>query len=269
MTAPGARRNTPSPTSTGWSSDDWYRDGEPQLHFYPRAKRLLCVAGTSVVAGAEAWGGRAPSRGEGDPTMAPQHSTPGTYVIGWRGPYVTRTWPWSRIGWGTPLRVSPDGRHLLYKTGAGPGASSWRRVDREIPAATLDAVKREYHALYGGGAIDGDGRLFDRDGDGVPEVWVFNDFGPWAVRYHADPNRNRRLDPGERLLGEMVHTTPADEANHARGLPVKLDTSHGCIHVKPADRDRLLALGAFEPGTLIAVHAPSEIVPERLRGEER
>jgi hypothetical protein len=131
-------------------------------------------------------------------------------------------------------------------------------VDHEIPGITVDDVIESFHSLYG------DNRKYDRNGDGVPEEWLFNDFGPVAITYFRDPNRNRVLDAGERIMGEMIHTTSENEAQTDRGLPVKMTHSHGCIHVRPADLGRLERLGAFKRGTLLFVHGPSEVVPEFL-----
>jgi hypothetical protein len=74
------------------------------------------------------------------------------------------------------------------------------------------------------------------------------------------------------LKGEMIHTTPPNEAQNSSDTAqqdpsrrdVRLEPSHGCIHVKPFDRDRFLRLGAFAVGNLLVVHAPSENVPEFL-----
>jgi hypothetical protein len=110
---------------------------------------------------------------------------------------------------------------------------------------------------------DGNPR-YDRDGDGIPDVWVFNDFGPVAINYFRDPNRNRKRDAGEKMMGEMIHTTPQNEGQTDRGDRVTLYPSHGCIHVRPADLARLLRAGAFKVGELVVVHGPSEIVWEDL-----
>ena len=88
----------------------------------------------------------------------------------------------------------------------------------------------------------------------VPRTWVFNDFGPIAVRWFKDLNGNRVVDGRETLSGQMFHTTPENEASHARGLPVRLVPSHGCIHLKPSERDRLFGMGAFRPKTSFIVH---------------
>lgn len=240
-----------------WSSDDWYRSGEDQLHFFPHQKRLVFTKGKRILADAPAWGGVAVERWDPARGMRPQPTTPGTYVIARHEPYVTKTWEYSRIPWGTPLTLDPSGEYVLYK--AGTGTNRWLRLDQKIPGMNAKKVKSEYSRLY-----DLDLRIHDSNGDGIPDTWVFNDFGPYAIRYFRDRNRNRKLDGGESLMGEMIHTTPENEAQTAQHQPVALDDSHGCIHVKPVDRDRFLKLRAFTPGYLLIVHGPSEVVPAFL-----
>ena len=244
-----------------WSRDDWYSDGEAQLHFFSRQKRLLFTNGKRIVAEAPAWGGVAVERWKPSEGMRPQETTPGTYVISGHGPYVTKTWKYSRIPWGTPLTVDPSGKYILYK--GGTGRNPWLRLDQQIPGMDAVKLKSEYGELYGRNP-----GIHDSNGDGIPETWVFNDFGPYAIRYFRDRNRNRKLDAGENLMGEMIHTTPQNEMQTAQHQPVQLDFSHGCIHVKPVDRDRFLRLRAFTPGYLIVVHGPSEVVPDFLSSVE-
>jgi hypothetical protein len=94
---------------------------------------------------------------------------------------------------------------------------------------------------------------------------VFNDFGPWAVRYFKDKNHNKKLDAGESLSGEMIHTTPENEGQIVKGEPVTLEPSHGCIHVSPADRDRFHAVGAFDKGVDLIIHVYAEAVPATMK----
>ena len=157
--------------------------------------------------------------------------------------------------------VSPRGKFVLYK--GGTGANRWLRVDELIPGMDAQKVRSEYKLLY-----DLNSRIHDANGDGIPDTWVFNEFGPIAIRYFRDRNRNRKLDAGESRMGEMIHTTPENEAQTVQGQPVELDTSHGCIHIKPSDRDLLLRLRAFAKGSLLVVHGPSELVPEFLSAVE-
>lgn len=224
--------------------------------FFPTPKRLIWTLGKKILATTEAWGGTPAIPGRRYPTMRPRETTPGTYVISGYEPYVTHTWEWSRIAWGTPLRLSTDGEHVLYQT--GHLANDWRRVDAIVPDGTVATIRERFHDLFP------DPRKYDWDNDGIPDSWVFNDFGPLVVRYFRDPNRNRRRDRDEPLMGEMIHTTPDDEGTTAAGEPVRLQPSHGCIHIKPLDRKRFLDVGAFKAGNLLVVHKTGDIVPDFL-----
>jgi hypothetical protein len=95
----------------------------------------------------------------------------------------------------------------------------------------------------------------------VPDVWLFNDFGPLAIRYFEDTNQNRKLDANEQLSGEMIHTTPDDEAATTRGQAFNLSESHGCVHIRPEDRTRLMGAGVFTIGTPFIVHPYADAFP--------
>jgi len=60
---------------------------------------------------------------------------------------------------------------------------------QRIPGITIAAIKDYYYGLYG------DSGKYDSDGDHIPESWVFNDFGPWAVRYFIDRIETRSSTP--------------------------------------------------------------------------
>lgn len=217
---------------------------------------IWLVAGKSPIV-AEAWGGEEP-----DPTirydvMKPRPTTPGRYVIYSYAPYRTNTWDMSKIAWGTRLTLDFSSKHVLYETGST--TRHWLRVEDKIWGATPAEIKRVYRAYFG------EDRKYDSDGDGIPDRWVFNDFGPWAVRYFRDRNRNKKLDPGETLSGEMIHTTPENEWQVATGESVKLRPSHGCIHVSPIIRDKLHAAGAFDRGVTLIIHAYTESVLSDMR----
>ncbi len=248
---------------TGEDGKDWYVAGESQIHFFPKPKRLLWTVGKKIMLDVEAWGGQKAVPHHHyrydpiDQGMRPRLTTPGIYVISGWAPYRTQSWDLSRIPWGTELRLDATGRHLLYKTGLS--SHPWRPLESIIPGATVAFVRREFEALWGGN------RRYDRDGDGVPEAWVLNDFGPVAINYFRDLNRNRKLDVGERVMGEMIHTTPDNQGQTDQGIAVEMGYSHGCIHVRPADLTRLLSVGAFKVGELLVVHGLDEIVWEDLQ----
>jgi hypothetical protein len=143
----------------------------------------------------------------------------------------------SAIKWGTPLKdMGPVKDDVWYQLPSG----KWASVTKDIGISRTE-LKAYYKRLY---------KI-----DKVPDKWVFNDFGPVAVRYFKDLNGNKLLDGSERLSGEMMHTTPDNEAQFARSKPVKLDHSHGCIHIRPQDRNVLEGLGLFKNGTVFKVRS--------------
>lgn len=220
---------------------------------------MIWVVGGEPSLWVQAWGGTDPIPGWDDGGMRPRETTPGRYLIYSRGPYVTHTWPWSRIPWGTPLRVDRTATVPVVMYATGMVHPAWRPVRDQIPHITTAQIVREYGKLFG------DSGVCDLDADRIPDRWVFNDFGPWAVRYYRDDNHDGRLDGKETLSGEMIHTTPEDEAETARGVRVRLGASHGCIHVSPRGRQKLLAVGAFEPGTPLIIHPYTDSLPAGWR----
>jgi hypothetical protein len=223
------------------------------LHFYPSSHTLLWIVGGKTKLKAEGWGGEEPEGGVAYRVMPPRQTTPGNYVIYSHGPYRTKTWNASRIPWGTRLMVDQATFTVFFET--GNSSPKWQKVTDRIPDWTWLVIRQEYYRMYG------ESHLYDSDYDSVPSIWVFNDFGPTAIRYFVDRNQNRRLDEGESLSGEMFHTTPDDEANVALHQTVRLQPSHGCIHVNPIGRDKLFAAGAFKKGTPFIVHPYSEKAP--------
>jgi len=225
----------------------WVVNGIPKLH-------------------AEAWGGVAAAPGATFKIMKPERTKPGRYVIHSYGSYVTNSWPMAKIRWGTPLKVEGTGndKYVLYQTGTTH--RSWKRVDSIISVGTYLGLQGYFRMMYG------DDGHYDHDHDGIPDKWVFNEFGPKAVRYFKDLNDDGVLDGNEQLMGDMIHTTPQNEAQYALDLEdpekkkkktssVKLDDSHGCVHISPRDRDRLHGAGAFDKGTIFIVHGYNEPVP--------
>ena len=208
-----------------------------RLEFFPGEKRLILVVDGTPALEIEAWGGPQTevSRGPGEPFGAGP-TDPGQYVIWTVAPYVTRTWPWSRIRWGARLKLATDDLDdLLYQADAG----KWRSV-KKLTGLKRATIAHRYYELYGEWR--------------VPETWVFNDFGPTAIRYFKDRNHDGRLDDGETLSGEMFHTTPDNEASSSASMY----ESHGCIHLRPAQRDRMIGAGGFRRGMPLVIHTYTE-----------
>lgn len=234
------------------------------LHFFPGPKTLIWVVpGTAPVVAAAAGGEEPKPGGTTDAVMTPHRTTAGSFVIHSYGPYRTKTWQLSRIVWGTPLKAEgTSGKREVYFRPAGHH-HHWRLVRHLVPMATTKWIRWAYATLY-----KDDAALYDKDGDGIPDRWLFNDFGPLAVRYFRDTNHDGKLDGDEHLSGEMLHTVQLNEAqnasNEAAGKivrPITLFASHGCIHVAPKDRDRFRNAGAFDRGTTFFIHPYGEKVP--------
>lgn len=203
-----------------------------ELHFYPGDKRLLFVVDAKLVLDVDAWGGPTYPGRKVPGEMQAMPTTPGRFRVGWVGKYVTSSWKRSKIRWGARLRRHPaSSDDFLYE--ASPG--QWRSV-KAMTGATRQQLEAEYARLY--------------KQPGVPERWCFNDFGSVAIRYYEDRNDNHKRDAGEPLSGEMFHATAESEADPG----AVLYSSHGCIHLRPLDRDALLNGGAFALGTLVVVH---------------
>ena len=78
----------------------------------------------------------------------------------------------------------------------------------------------------------------------IPDTWIFND---------------------ERIHGQFHHTTPFNEAQTALGLPVRLEESHGCVHLKPVDIQEMITAGYMRKNAKVTVHryADRKIPPVR------
>jgi len=210
----------------------------------------------------EAWGGAKPQPGVNYDPMDPRETTPGRYLVHSYSAYhrIDGVWLSSKIRWGARLRVERVRNETQVFVETDDRTRRWQLVSDLIPGITTREIQLEFRHRFGFG-----GR-YDLDGDGIPDVWVFNDCGPKAVRYFRDRNHNGRLDrdKGEKLSGEMIHTTPINEGQAEQGLPVTLVSSHGCIHIAPAARDAFAAAGAFKRGTQLIIHPYSESTPEVL-----
>lgn len=201
-----------------------------------------------------------------DPTEA------GRYVLAAPVHYTTRTWPTSTIPWGAPLRTRGDGETEYSPDGGkswrpvtGPDgvfSLAWIAFEERGRAADADAMNKQNAGKPGWKpvraqpmtaaekqAIHDSARRYLLDREGKPMTsWLANDFGPWAW------NLQRRLGGGKLERSAMfVHTTPQNERETAAGAEVVLTNSHGCIHVRPRDRDEMMELGYLQAGVAFVV----------------
>ena len=209
-----------------------------ELHFYPGQNILAVLNGGKVTKRFVAYGG--PEHGGSDPRMPEIPTTPGTYIIHHTHAYSTPSWPMSKIKWGTPLKdMWPGKDDIWYQLPSG----KWGSVKNAIGISRSDLISY-YQALY--------------NIKKSPDKWLFNDFGPVAIRFFKDLNGNKILDGKESLSGEMIHTTPLNEAEFVNGDPITMKHSHGCIHIKPQDRNVLQGMGLFKNGIVFKVHTYKE-----------
>ena len=220
------------------------RRASMELHFFPGQDILAVKKGARYIAQYNARGGPAIKRISSPGEMPEEPTWPGVYIIDGTVKYSTPTWKLSTIKWGVKLvdkpDVKPDG-DVYYELPNKRLASVLKDVG--VTRKQIISLNTRYYRQMG-----------------VPKRWLFNDFGPIAIRWFKDMNGNKLLDRNERLEGQMFHTTPENEGEHARGPRVFLQPSHGCIHLKPADRDFLLGSGAFAPKTVFIVHEYNETI---------
>lgn len=166
----------------------------------------------------------------------------GTYAIAYCGQHSSRRYPaWSSVPWGSQLRKELTGTLSVMVEGR------WRPLSDFTTVTETDIIAYNYQ-LYG------DAKL--------PATWIFNDFGHVTCYYFKDLNDDGKLNPSrESIEGEFIHTTPVDEAMAARGQPVILTESHGCIHVKPADIDSMIAKDYLKKGNPMVVHGYTDPLP--------
>jgi hypothetical protein len=93
----------------------------------------------------------------------------------------------------------------------------------------------------------------------IPKKWVFNDFGHMTCYLYRDVNNNARQDAKEPTMSEMLHADPVGEAAAKLGDPVRLDASHGCVHLKPADIDDMISRKFMKKDNPVIVHQYTEM----------
>jgi hypothetical protein len=167
-----------------------------------------------------------------DPTPA------GLYTLGPQQHVITPSWPKSVIPWGANLRINKD-KEIEFEAAdgkwhlaSGPkgevtqaGRQFFARERKQVKTADLVAIVRNFF-------ID------PKTGDLRSTTWKSNDFGRWGwnLRLRGTPT------------AYYIHTTPDDEAATDEGKAVLLGNSHGCVHLKPNDRDTMMKKGYLKEG---------------------
>lgn len=190
--------------------------------------------------------GGAPDRGGHTRESTP----PGQYTLGPRTHVTTPSWPNSVIPWGAALRI--NGGEVEYQTTGG----NWRVATG--PDGDVTQAKMAFERRGGSIPVLADQMAQTRakfidpaTGALRSATWEKNDFGVWGWNLLRDG----------RQTAYYVHTTPENEAQASSGTSIDLENSHGCIHLDPAERDRLMNAGVLKQGTPFEVRPYSETGP--------
>ena len=187
----------------------------------------------------EVMGGPPPGEGFKDAGGHVAESTPaGSYVLGRAEHHVTLRWPESVVAWGAELR-DRDGT-IEYRVG-----NEWKPAsgaNGTVTRAWIDFSARSGAHMSLAEADRRAREMFFEKGTLLPKA-NRNNFGPWAWNLM----KNGRRTP------YYLHTTPASEAATVAGTPFELSPSHGCVHLRPSDRDELVAGGFLKAGVPVDV----------------
>jgi hypothetical protein len=166
-----------------------------------------------------------------DGTHTADPSKAGTYKLGAGKSVVTKNWAWSQIAWGAPLREHNG--NIQYKN---PGEDWKDAVRGETPV--IGPEKKDFY--------NEDGTLM--------ATWTKNDFGETAYKVEGSPGLFIHTDPGtEKKLREEKSDQKVTDESQLVHSPMNLSHSHGCLHVDPYDRNRLMREGYLAKGVTIVI----------------
>lgn len=192
----------------------------------------------TIVEAIQARGGPPFSMKDREHTADP--SKAGTYKLGEGKSVVTSAWGLrDKIAWGAPFRMHDN--EVQFKN---PG-EDWQFASG--PKSVLNKDLKVEH--------------FKRNGELIKE-WRHNDFGQTAFEIQGSP-------------GLFVHTSPdtedllkKEEEEHKVHEPLQLDHSHGCLHVEPLDRNRLMTTGYLQKGVTLVIKRYDEYLDPKAKNRK-
>ncbi len=215
------------------------------------ANVIKIIATTSkVVAEFDARGGVVESQDGGALQMDPTPA--GEYLIAWRETHVSQIWLFSKIAWGTPIRLNASGDAEAKIN------NKWvatKVIDSELTTKKILKTYNDFRRSV-------DKTLPQLTEMTFPKFWRLNDFGPIAVLMYQDKDNDRQFSvKKDKIRQEMFHTTPINHFQEEFGKEVLLEDSHGCIHIKPVDMKKMLDSGYFSKNNTVIVHTYDESLP--------
>jgi len=206
---------------------------------------IYVVLGGQVVANYAACGG--PKDGFDDRGHVAGETPPGHYILGPRHRHVTLNWPPSSIPWGALIRRAANGEVEFddgsgWKPATGDGAPMNKALIRSYKIAgqavpPLAQIREDARAAFDINLKNPTGQLVT--------MWERNDFGQWAFNLRRDGKGTPYY----------IHTTPRDEYATAHNLAFSLVQSHGCVHIRPDDRETMMQAGYLAAGIPFEVRA--------------
>lgn len=152
---------------------------------------------------------------------------PGQYVLDQAEHHTTRNWPGSVVPWGARIRERNE--IIEYELGG-----TWRAASGPHGAVTSAIVlwnhRSAKHITVGIASRQAREMFYSQDDGKLMSEWLENDFGKWSWNM----KRNGVRTP------YFIHTTPADELATRSGKPFELKYSHGCLHIRPNNRVKMV-----------------------------
>jgi hypothetical protein len=150
------------------------------------------------------------------------------------------------VPWGAAIR--DNGGIIEYQVG-----STWKAASGRFGSVT-NAILRfsaRSHRRLGLLRADELARAMFFSGTTLITRWNKNDFGKWSWNLKRDGHRTPYF----------IHTTPGDEAATAAATAFEMEQSHGCVHIRPRDRDEMMAAGALREGVEVRVMPYGDVGP--------
>jgi len=164
---------------------------------------------------------------------------PGEYTLDHAEHHTTANWPLSVVPWGAHIRLTEG--DVEYQVGqtwilaTGPRGTVTRAMQlfaqrTNVQIAPEDAAREAR-------------RLFFQRGSLIT-VWTYNDFDKWSWNLKRDGHRS----------AYYIHTTARAERESLLDPPqYESEQSHGCVHIRPADRDEMMSRGYLAAGTAVRI----------------
>jgi lipoprotein-anchoring transpeptidase ErfK/SrfK len=90
--------------------------------------------------------------------------------------------------------------------------------------------------------------FYDQETGRLMSEWKRNDFGKWSWNLMLNGHRTVYY----------IHTTPDDEELSDANVPFELQASHGCLHIRPKDRQKMVDAKALRAGALVEIRPYGE-----------